>query len=71
MCRERGIIQAQMLRLGDCDLALCGVSESIRSGIFAGFASGGTATHTDRRPLPFDVDLWNRRRKAAASCPSG
>ena len=46
-----GMIQgAQMLRLGECDVALAGgVSESIRTfGIFAGFASqGALATHED------------------------
>ena len=46
-----GLIQgAQMLRLGECDVALAGgVSESIRTfGIFAGFASqGALATHDD------------------------
>ena len=46
-----GLIQAaQMLRLGECDVALAGgVSESIRTfGIFAGFASqGALATHED------------------------
>lgn len=44
-----GVIQAaQMLRLGECDLAIAGgVSESIHTfGIFAGFASqGALATH--------------------------
>jgi 3-oxoacyl-[acyl-carrier-protein] synthase II len=55
-----GVIQAtQMLRLGECDLALCGgVSESIRTfGIFAGFASqGALAVHADpaRASRPFD-----------------
>src|SRR5688572_28280450 len=46
-----GLIQAaQMLRLGECDIALAGgVSESIRTfGIFAGFASqGALAKHDD------------------------
>jgi 3-oxoacyl-[acyl-carrier-protein] synthase II len=57
-----GLIQgAQMLRLGECDLALAGgVSESIRSfGIFAGFASqGALATHEDpaKASRPFDAD---------------
>jgi 3-oxoacyl-[acyl-carrier-protein] synthase II len=57
-----GLIQgAQMLQLGECDVALAGgVSESIRSfGIFAGFASqGALATHEDpaRASRPFDVD---------------
>lgn len=55
-----GVIQAaQMLQLGECDLALCGgVSESIRTfGIFAGFASqGALATHDDpaKASRPFD-----------------
>ena len=57
-----GIIQAaQMLRLGECDLALAGgVSESIHTfGIFAGFKSqGALATHEDptKASRPFDVD---------------
>ncbi|MEX2317376.1 MAG: beta-ketoacyl-[acyl-carrier-protein] synthase family protein [Pirellulales bacterium] len=57
-----GLIQgAQMLQLGECDVALAGgVSESIRSfGIFAGFASqGALASHEDaaRASRPFDVD---------------
>jgi 3-oxoacyl-[acyl-carrier-protein] synthase II len=57
-----GLIQAaQMLRLGECDIALAGgVSESIRTfGIFAGFASqGALATHEDpaKASRPFDVD---------------
>jgi 3-oxoacyl-[acyl-carrier-protein] synthase II len=57
-----GLIQAaQMLRLGECDVALAGgVSESIRTfGIFAGFASqGALATHDDatRASRPFDMD---------------
>src|SRR4051812_46121974 len=56
-----GLIQgAQMLRLGDCDLALAGgVSESIHTfGIFASFKSqGALATHNDpaRASRPFDV----------------
>ncbi|MCE9545767.1 MAG: beta-ketoacyl-[acyl-carrier-protein] synthase family protein [Planctomycetia bacterium] len=55
-----GLIQgAQMLRLGDCDVALCGgVSESIHTfGIFASFKSqGALATHDDpaRASRPFD-----------------
>ena len=55
-----GIIQgAQMLRLGECDLALAGgVSESIRAyGIFAGFKSqGALASHEDphKASRPFD-----------------
>jgi 3-oxoacyl-[acyl-carrier-protein] synthase II len=57
-----GIIQgAQMLRLGECDVALAGgVSESIHTfGIFASFRSqGALATHDDpaRASRPFDVD---------------
>jgi 3-oxoacyl-[acyl-carrier-protein] synthase II len=57
-----GLIQAaQMLRLGECDVALAGgVSESIRTfGIFAGFASqGALAAHDDpaRASRPFDMD---------------
>jgi 3-oxoacyl-[acyl-carrier-protein] synthase II len=57
-----GIIQgAQMLRLGDCDLALAGgVSESIRTfGIFASFNSqGALARHEDpaKASRPFDLD---------------
>src|SRR5688572_17412692 len=57
-----GLIQAaQMLRLGECDIALAGgVSESIRTfGIFAGFASqGALAKHGDpaKASRPFDVD---------------
>ena len=57
-----GLIQgAQMLRLGDCDLALAGgVSESIRTfGIFASFKSqGALAEHEDatRASRPFDID---------------
>ncbi|ADB18891.1 Beta-ketoacyl synthase [Pirellula staleyi DSM 6068] len=56
-----GLVQgAQMLRLGDCDLALAGgVSESIHTfGIFASFKSqGALATHTDptKASRPFDV----------------
>ena len=55
-----GMIQAaQMLRLGECDLAICGgVSESIHTfGIFAGFASqGALAEHDDpaKASRPFD-----------------
>ncbi|MDR3317301.1 MAG: beta-ketoacyl-[acyl-carrier-protein] synthase family protein [Puniceicoccales bacterium] len=55
-----GIIQAaQMLRLGEVDLALAGgVSESIRSfGIFAGFRSQGALGHGDdpnKVSRPFD-----------------
>ncbi|HLA85429.1 MAG TPA: beta-ketoacyl-[acyl-carrier-protein] synthase family protein, partial [Thermoguttaceae bacterium] len=57
-----GIIQGvQMLRLGECDLALAGgVSESIQSfGIFAGFASqNALARHDDptKASRPFDRD---------------
>lgn len=57
-----GIIQgAQMLRLGECDLALAGgVSESIHTfGIFASFKSqGALATHEDptKACRPFDTD---------------
>ena len=57
-----GLIQgAQMLRLGDCDLAICGgVSESVRTfGIFASFKSqGALAEHEDatRASRPFDVN---------------
>lgn len=56
-----GLVQgAQMLRLGDCDLALAGgVSESIHTfGIFASFKSqGALATHTDpaKASRPFDT----------------
>ena len=55
-----GIIQGvQMLRLGECEVALAGgVSESIRAyGIFAGFKSqGALATHEDptKASRPFD-----------------
>ncbi len=57
-----GIVQgAQMLRLGDCDIAIAGgVSESIHTfGIFASFKSqGALATHDDptKASRPFDVD---------------
>ena len=57
-----GVIQgAQMLQLGECDLALAGgVSESIHTfGIFASFKSqGALATHDDprRASRPFDTD---------------
>ena len=52
---------AQMLRLGECDLALCGgVSESIHTfGIFASFHSqGALAKHDDptKASRPFDMD---------------
>ena len=56
-----GMIQGvQMLRLGECDLALAGgVSESIHTfGIFAGFASqGALAAHDDptKASRPFDT----------------
>ncbi len=55
-----GLIQGlQMLRLGECDLAIAGgVSESIHTfGIFAGFASqGALASHEDptKASRPFD-----------------
>ncbi|MEN6556600.1 MAG: beta-ketoacyl-[acyl-carrier-protein] synthase family protein [Thermoguttaceae bacterium] len=57
-----GVIQGtQMLRLGDCDVAICGgVSESIHTfGIFASFNSqGALAKHDDptKASRPFDVD---------------
>ena len=57
-----GVIQgAQMLRLGECDVALAGgVSESIRTfGIFASFKSqGALASHDDptKASRPFDLD---------------
>ena len=57
-----GLIQgAQMLRLGECDVAIAGgVSESVRTfGIFASFKSqGALATHEDptRASRPFDVE---------------
>ncbi len=57
-----GMIQgAQMLRLGECDVAIAGgVSESIHTfGIFASFKSqGALATHADaeRASRPFDLD---------------
>jgi 3-oxoacyl-[acyl-carrier-protein] synthase II len=57
-----GIVQGvQMLRLGECDLALAGgVSESIHTfGIFAGFNSqGALARHDDptKASRPFDRD---------------
>ncbi|REJ68979.1 MAG: beta-ketoacyl-[acyl-carrier-protein] synthase family protein [Planctomycetota bacterium] len=57
-----GLIQgAQMLRLGDCDVALAGgVSESIHTfGIFASFkAQGALAEHDDpaRASRPFDEE---------------
>lgn len=57
-----GLIQgAQMLRLGECDLAVAGgVSESVRTfGIFASFKSqGALAWHDDpaRASRPFDAE---------------
>jgi len=57
-----GLIQgAQMLQLGQCDLAIAGgVSESIHTfGIFAGFSSqGALASHEDptQASRPFDKD---------------
>ena len=57
-----GLIQGlQMLRLGECDVAIAGgVSESIHTfGIFAGFKSqGALATHEDpnKASRPFDKD---------------
>lgn len=57
-----GIIQGvQMLRLGECDLAIAGgVSESIHTfGIFASFKSqGALASHGDptKASRPFDID---------------
>ena len=57
-----GFIQAvQMLRIGDCDLAIAGgVSESIHTfGIFASFQSqGALASHSDpaKACRPFDAD---------------
>lgn len=57
-----GLIQAvQMLRLGECDLALAGgVSESIHTfGIFAGFNSQGALARNDdpqKASRPFDLD---------------
>ena len=74
-----GIIQGvQMLRLGDCDIALCGgVSESIHTfGIFASFHSqGALAKHADpaKASRPFDrtatASWWPRG--AACSCSNG
>jgi 3-oxoacyl-[acyl-carrier-protein] synthase II len=57
-----GLIQgAQMLMLGECDVAISGgVSESIRTfGIFAGFASQGALAENDdpaQASRPFDRD---------------
>lgn len=56
-----GIIQGvQMLRLGECDIALCGgVSESIHTfGIFASFRSQGALAHHEdptKASRPFDA----------------
>ena len=64
-----GIIQGlQMLRLGDCDLALAGgVSESIRSfGIFASFHSQGALARNDdpaKASRPFDARSQRHRRR--------
>ena len=57
-----GVIQGvQMLRLGECDIALCGgVSESIHTfGIFASFHSQGALAknqYPDKASRPFDLD---------------
>lgn len=57
-----GLIQAaQMLRLGECDLAIAGgVSESIHTfGIFAGFASQGALAQNEdptKASRPFDLN---------------
>jgi 3-oxoacyl-[acyl-carrier-protein] synthase II len=57
-----GLVQGvQMLRLGECDVALCGgVSESIHTfGIFASFHSQGALAHHDdpaKASRPFDLD---------------
>ncbi len=57
-----GVIQGvQMLRLGECDIALCGgVSESIHTfGIFASFHSQGALAKNDdpvKASRPFDLD---------------
>lgn len=57
-----GIVQgAQMLRLGDCDVAIAGgVSESIHTfGIFASFKSQGALAHHEdpaKASRPFDVN---------------
>lgn len=57
-----GIVQGvQMLRLGECDMAIAGgVSESIHTfGIFASFKSQGALAHHDeptKACRPFDVD---------------
>ena len=62
-----GMIQgAQMLRLGECDVALAGgVSESIHTfGIFASFKSqGALATHDDptKASRPFDAGAQRHR----------
>ena len=74
-----GIIQGvQMLRLGDCDVALAGgVSESIHTfGIFASFHSQGALRGTTTRPrrrgpsTPTATASWSRKA-AACSCWSG
>jgi 3-oxoacyl-[acyl-carrier-protein] synthase II len=57
-----GVIQGvQMLRLGECDIALCGgVSESIHTfGIFASFRSQGALAKNEyptKASRPFDLD---------------
>jgi 3-oxoacyl-[acyl-carrier-protein] synthase II len=57
-----GVIQGvQMLRLGECDIALCGgVSESIHTfGIFASFRSQGALAKNEdpaKASRPFDMD---------------
>ena len=74
-----GLIQgAQMLRLGECDVAIAGgVSESIRTfGIFAGFASqGALAKHDDptKASRPFDrtATASSSPKAAACTCSSG
>lgn len=68
-----GLIQgAQMLRLGECDLAVSGgVSESIHTfGIFASFQPGALASHEDptQASRPFDVDRGDCRSPKAAAC---
>ncbi len=74
-----GLIQgAQMLRLGECDVALAGgVSESIRTfGIFAGFASQGRSPSTTIRRRPRGRSTWTATassspKAAAFTCWSG
>ena len=75
-----GLIQgAQMLRLGECDVALAGgVSESIHTfGIFAGFASQGALADARRsRPRPRGRSTWTATassspKAAACTCSSG